>query len=118
STKAFTAYINFEEVFPKFDNNPGYSGGLVTFAFDPDYAVNGKFYSVHTEDPAKAGSALPTNARLPAFDTTGYTTTAAVNPPAGSAVREAVLVEWTDTNINNSTFEGTARELLRVGFND
>ena len=47
----------------------------------------------------------------------GYTTTTAVvNPPAGSVARQAVLVEWTDTNSNNATFEGTAREMLRVGF--
>ena len=118
ATKTFTAYINFEEVFPKFDNDPGYSGGLVTFAFDPDYGSNGKFYTVHTEDPAKPGSSIPTNAHLPGFDPTGYTTTAAVNPPAGPVPREAVLVEWTDSNVSDTTFEGTARELLRVGFND
>jgi hypothetical protein len=29
---------------------------------------------------------------------------------------ESVLIEWTDTNIRNATFEGTARELLRVGY--
>jgi hypothetical protein len=40
-----------------------------------------------------------------------------INPPAGVAVRHAVLVEWKDTNINNATFEGTAREILRLGFN-
>ena len=109
---------NFEEVFPRFDNDPGFAGGLVTFAFDPDYADNGKFYTVHTEDPAKSGSAIPTNASLPGLDLSGgYTTTTAVNPPAGTVVRQAVLVEWTDTNRNNATFEGTAREILRVGFN-
>ena len=117
SNKAFTVYINFEEVFPKFDNNPGYAGGLVTFAFDPAYATNGKFYTVHTEDPAKPGSAVPINTSLPGFNVAGYTTTPAVNPPAGSVSREAVLVEWTDTNINDATFQGTARELLRIGFN-
>ena len=118
TTKAFATYINFEEVFPKFVNNVGYSAGLVTFAFDPDYATNGKFYTVHTENPAKTGSAVPVNTHLPGFDPTGYTTTTTVNPPAGTVVREAVLVEWSDTNISNTTFEGTARELLRVGFND
>ncbi|MGH7962180.1 MAG: PQQ-dependent sugar dehydrogenase, partial [Candidatus Binatia bacterium] len=118
TSKTFTPYINFEEVFAKFDNNPGYAGGLVTFAFDPDYADNGKFYTVHTEDPTKSGSAVPTNANLPGLDLSGgYTTTAVINPPAGTVVRQAVLVEWTDTNRNNSTFEGTAREILRVGFN-
>jgi hypothetical protein len=35
SNKTFTACINFEEVFPKFDNAPGFAGGLVSFAFDP-----------------------------------------------------------------------------------
>lgn len=118
ASRTFTAYINFEEVFPKFDNDPGYSGGLVTFAFDPEYASNGKFYTVHTEDPAKPGSNLPTNAHLPGFDPTGYATTAPVNPPAGSVAREAVLVEWTEANVSDTTFQGTARELLRVGFND
>src|SRR5436309_8732786 len=118
TTKAFTPYINFEEVFPKFDNDTGYAGGLVTFAFDPAYTDNGTFYTVHTEDPNKSGSAVPTNTSLPGLDLSGgYTTTPAVNPPAGTVAREAVLVEWTDTNRNNSTFEGTAREILRVGFN-
>jgi len=106
SNNTFTAYINFEEVFPKFDNDPGYAGGLVTFAFDPDYAANGIFYTVHTEDPAKSGPATPTNGRLPGFDIHGYTTTAAVDPPAGTVSRQSVLIEWRDTNICNATFEG------------
>jgi len=117
SNKTFNVYLDFEATFPKFDNNPGWAGGLVTFQFDPEYATNGIFYTVHTEDPNKGGSAsnpVNPNAVLPA----GYTATAAVNPPVGSVVREAVLVEWTDTNLANATFEGTARELLRVGFND
>ena len=32
--------------------------------------------------------------------------------------RTTVLVEWTDTNINNATFEGSARELLRMDMVD
>ena len=118
TTKVFTTYINFEVVFPRFINNPGYAGGLVTFAFDPDYANNHKFYTVHTENPSKAPSAMPTNTGLPGLDITGYTTSPAIDPPAGTVVRESVLIEWTDTNITNNTFEGTARELLRIGFYD
>ena len=117
TSKVFTTYINFEEVFPRFDNDPGYSGGLVTFAFDPDYASNGVFFTVHTELtnlPARG----PTNGHLPGLVTNGYATTAAINPPAGPIARYAILMEWTDTNINNTTFEGAARELLRIGFND
>ena len=119
TTRLFTAYINFEEVFPKFHNdNPGYGSGLVTFVFDSDYAYSGRFYTIHTEDPNSPGSALPVHTSLPGLDLTGgYTTTAAVNPPAGTVALESVLVEWTDTNQDNSTFEGTAREILRAGFN-
>jgi concanavalin A-like lectin/glucanase superfamily protein/Big-like domain-containing protein/glucose/sorbosone dehydrogenase/Calx-beta domain-containing protein len=119
TTRLFTAYINFEEVFPKFHNdNPGYGSGLVTLAFDPDYASGGRFYTIHTEDPYRSGSALPVNTGLPGLDLSGgYTLTAAVNPPAGTVAIESVLVEWTDTDRTNSVFEGTAREILRVGFN-
>ena len=38
---------------------------------------------------------------------------AAVGRPA-AVDHEGVLIEWTDSNISNATFEGTARELLRV----
>lgn len=117
SSKTFSIYINFEEVFPRFDNDPGYAAGLVSFAFDPGYATNGIFYTVHTE-LTNLPTLGPTNGALPNLITAGYTTTAAVNPPAGPVLRHAVLVEWTDTNPNNATFEGTARELLRLGYND
>ncbi len=43
-------------------------------------------------------------------------TTSAV-PVPGPSTREAVLIEWTDTNTANTTFEGNARELLRVKLN-
>ena len=45
-----------------------------------------------------------------------YTTTPPI-PTPGDVDHEAVLVEWTDSNISNSTFEGSARELLRVPLN-
>ncbi|HHY84395.1 MAG TPA: PQQ-dependent sugar dehydrogenase [Verrucomicrobia bacterium] len=120
SNRAFSVYINFQAVFPKFDNDEGHAGGLITVAFDPAYASNGVFYTVHMENPNDGGSALPVNTALPGLDTTGYELTPVVNPPAGAAgfgARQAVLVEWTDDNIANATFEGTVRELLRVGFN-
>jgi hypothetical protein len=116
SNQTFAPYINFQAVFPKFYNASGYAAGLVTVQFDPEYATNGIFYTVHTEDPAIAGSAAPTNSALPGFNPAGYAPTPAVNPPAGSVTWEAVLVEWKDTNVNDATFTGTAREILRVGF--
>lgn len=117
NTKKFKPYIDFGKVFPKFTTDPGYEGGIVFVVFDPAYAKNGKFYTVHTEKLTESAATPPTNASLPGLKLDGYTTTAPVKPPTGSIVGESVLIEWTDTNINNSTFEGTAREVLRIQFN-
>ena len=116
AAKKFTPYINFADVFPKFESDTGNTAGLVSIGFDPGYAKNGKFYTVHIEKPDMEGSATPTNAHLSTLNLNGYSTTPAVNPPAGPVHLESVLIEWTDTNIRNATFEGTARELLRVGY--
>jgi hypothetical protein len=85
----------------------GYGNGLNGFYLDPEYARNGKFYTTHIEDPKLPGSNLPDNAHFPALNVSGYTTTAAIKTP-GPLQDEGVLVEWTDTNPSNSTFEGTA----------
>ena len=37
--------------------------------------------------------------------------------PFGPTQRECVLVEWTDSDVSNSTFEGTAREVMRLQYN-
>jgi hypothetical protein len=116
ATKKFTPYLKFSDVFPKFASDKGNATGIVSITFDPAYAKNGKFYTVHTENPELPGTAAPVNAQLPSLSLTGFTTTDPVNPPAGPVHLESVLVEWTDTNIRNATFEGTARELLRVGY--
>ena len=116
ATKEFTPYIDFDQVFPKFVSRTGNTPGVVSIGFDPGYAKNGKFYTVHIEKPDLEGSASPTNSQMPSLNLSGYTVTPAVNPPAGPAHLESVLIEWTDTNIRNSTFEGTAREILRVGY--
>jgi mono/diheme cytochrome c family protein len=55
---------------------------------------------------------------VPGLDLSQYTTTPAVKTPTvnGQIDREVVLVEWKDRNVANATFEGTARELLRVQY--
>jgi hypothetical protein len=116
ATKKFTPYLKFADIFPKFASDKGNATGIVSITFDPGYAKNGKFYTVHVENPALPGSATPVSTQLTSLNLTGYTTTDTVNPPAGPVHLESVLVEWTDTNVRNATFEGTARELLRVGF--
>lgn len=115
-TKKFTPYIKFTDVFPKFASDKGNATGIVSITFDPAYAKNGKFYTVHTENPELPGNAAPVNTQLSSLNLAGYTTTDPVNPPAGPVHLESVLVEWTDTNIRNATFEGAAREILRAGY--
>jgi len=116
SSKNFTPYIRFAEVFPKFVSDTGNTAGLICIAFDPGYAKNGRFYTVHIEKPDMPGSAAPTNARLTTLKLDGYAVTPAVNPPSIQAHLESVIIEWTDSDIRNATFEGSAREVLRVGY--
>lgn len=121
-TKKFTVYLDFNGnegkggIFRKLTILQGYGNGLNGFYLDPDYTRNGKFYTVHIEDPALPGSNLPDNSRFPNLNVSGYTTTPVIKTP-GPYQNEGVLVEWTDSNPANSTFEGTARELLRVQLN-
>jgi hypothetical protein len=118
-TKKFSTYIDFSKAFPDFANESphgGFGTGLGSIAFDPAYARNGRFYTVHTEKPGMSKAGSPSNVRLAGLDSRGFITTAVVNPPAGPVGFESVLMEWTDTNIKNSVFEGKAREILRVGF--
>jgi hypothetical protein len=122
ATKKFVVYLDFNGtegktgLFHRLMVKSGYGNGLNGFYLDPDYTRNGKFYTTHIEDPKLPGSNLPDNAHFPALNVSGYTTTAAAKTP-GPLQDEGVLVEWTDSNPSNSTFEGTARELLRVQLN-
>jgi Glucose / Sorbosone dehydrogenase/PEP-CTERM motif len=117
NTRNFTEYLNFNGrggapgLFDRLWTSAGFAGGFVTFQFDPDYAHNGKFYTVHIEQGG--GSQIPSNANHPGLDTSNYGVTAPV-PAPGPVNYQSVLVEWTDTNISDSTFQGSARELLRL----
>jgi len=121
-TKALTTYLDFNGrsgragLFKKLAWEGGFANGLVTFQFDPEYFANGRFYTVHIEEPAVAAAATPDNTRFPAFSIAGYAVTAPIATP-GPITREGVLIEWTDTNRSNLTFEGSARELLRLQLN-
>ena len=62
-SRAFTPYIDFGKVYARFNTDPNLGMGLVSMAFDPDYAKNGKFYTVHTENPRRTQDAqAPSNA--------------------------------------------------------
>lgn len=122
TSKSFTEYLNFNGrssqpgLFDRLYRDAGYATGLVTFQFDPDYANNGKFYTIHVEQ-GNSGSQVPDNTNYPNLNVSNYGVTTSVDSP-GAANYRNVLVEWTDTNTNNTTFEGTARELLRIDARD
>jgi mono/diheme cytochrome c family protein len=122
-TKQFTTYLDFNGLagrpglFQKLTFERNFATGLINFIFDPDYERNGVFYTIHMEDPTVEAPAEPKAGAVAGLDVSGYRTTPAhVTPiePTARITREGVMIEWTDRNIANSTFEGTARELLRM----
>jgi hypothetical protein len=121
-TGALATYLDFNGrgakigMFERLPYTAGYQNGFITFAFDPDYRRNGIFYTIHMEEPGTPGSPMPDKTSVPGLTLAGYTPTAAVRTP-GESQRESVLIEWTDTDIRNTTFEGTAREILRLSLN-
>ena len=52
----FTTYLNFNGrngqpcLFRRLPTESGFANGFISFAFDPDYAHNGRFYTIHLED--------------------------------------------------------------------
>ncbi len=121
-TKKIVTYLDFNGsgqrtgLFEKLTTANGYGNGFINFIFDPDYRRNGKFYSLHLEDTELPGSVLPRAASFPGLKLAGYAPTPAI-PVPGPSNREAVIIEWTDSNPANSTFEGSAREVLRARLN-
>jgi hypothetical protein len=120
--KKAVPYINFngsgesKGLFPKFIAEGGYASGLLGFTFDPDYRRNGIFYTIHLEDMTSTAPAALKIGVIPGMDISTYVPTSGIATPSGPAplLREAVVVEWTDKNIRNTTFEGSAREIMRV----
>lgn len=123
ASRDLTVYLDFNGrdgrpgLFRRLTFERNFATGLITVTFDPDYANNGIFYTIHMEDPTTPAPVEPRTGVVPGLDLTGYTVTPAVPSPnvaADRITREAVLIEWTDRSTANTTFEGTARELLRM----
>lgn len=92
---ALTPYLDLSSAVVDFRTAPGLAAGFVSFAFHPDFASNGHFYTVHTAD---VGSIAATH-----------------GPAVATAIAQhAVVTEWTATNPAATTFAGTSRELLRI----
>jgi hypothetical protein len=92
-----SVYLDVRAQFPDFFSGRGLGSGFGFVAFHPDFEKNGKFYTTHSE----AFTALTT--KTPDFTQ--------ANP-----VIQSVVTEWTAKNPRANTFEGTHREMLRIGF--
>jgi hypothetical protein len=121
-TRTFTTYLDFNGrdgrpgLFDKLPFATGFANGLISFQFDPDYRANGTLYTIHLEEPGVPGSFVPDRTNTPGLNVDAYASTPAIKTP-GVVDRHAVVIEWTDIDVSNTTFEGTARELMRVEHN-
>ena len=72
TTRRATIYLDFDGrgtrtgLFDKLKVDEGLASGFISFEFDPDYANNGRFYTIHLEVVAAEGSLIPDNAGFPA----------------------------------------------------
>ena len=94
-----TVYANVAEAFP-FAIYNRLESGFIGFDFHPDFARNGLFYTVHAERAMG-------NPATPNFIPPGFT--------AADVNYHNVFTEWHATNPAANSFDGTRRELLRVG---
>ena len=89
-------YLDVRKAFePDFHNHAGLGTGFGFVDFHPEFADNGKFYTVHTEYRPDEKTDLPT---------------------FGGADYHSVLTEWTADDPSAGTFEGTRREVMRIGY--
>jgi hypothetical protein len=94
-----TVYANVGAAFP-FAIYNRLESGFIGFDFHPDFARNGLFYTVH-------GERATGNPATPNFIPPGYT--------RADVTYHNVITEWHATSPAANTFDGTRRELLRVG---
>ena len=94
-----SVYANVGAAFPLAVYNR-LASGFIGFDFHPDFARNGLFYTTHTER-------VMGNPASPDFIPPGFT--------KADVTFHNVITEWHATNPASNTFEGTRREILRVG---
>src|SRR5436190_9349026 len=94
-----SVYANVGAAFPLSVYNR-LASGFIGFDFHPDFARNGLFYTTHTER-------VMGNPATPDFIPPGFT--------KADVTFHNVITEWHATNPAANTFEGTRREIFRVG---
>lgn len=92
-------YLDVRAAFaPDFAASVGLGNGFGFVAFHPEFADNGKFYTVHTEADAALVNRVPDLTSQP------------------EAAFHGVVTEWIADYPLANQFSGTKRELLRLGF--
>ena len=90
-------YLPIRDLMPNILFKPGLATGLGSYAFHPEFAENGIFYTGHSEK----GNAAPAD----------Y-----VYPDSVKVFLQWVLTEWKANDPMAGKFEGTSREMLRINF--
>jgi glucose/arabinose dehydrogenase len=85
--------------YANFFTQKGLGSGLSFAAFHPDFARNGKLYTMHTEARGALTSAKPN-----------------LGPTPAGVQMQSVLLEWTFKDPAAERFDGTKREMMRIGF--
>lgn len=94
-----TLYLDVRGEFEEhFHNHAGLGTGFGFVAFHPEFADNGRFYTVHTESGGAMDEHEPD---LPIYR---------------SQSNHGIVTEWTAHDPAADTFAGTHREVLRLGF--
>jgi len=106
-TKKTTTYLDFNGLpgktgyLPSPRHRPTPGERFISFEFDPDYAHNGKFYTIHLEDPSLPCIQPTGQQELSRLEHVGIRRYARDPHIRTHGTRGAVLVEWTDTNVSN-----------------
>ncbi len=89
------AWLDITKWKPAFIDQPGLATGFGSFAFHPDYAHNGLFYTTHSEAAHSKKADFPL-------------------PDSVKQTMQWVLCEWKCSNPGAPTFNGACRELMRI----
>jgi hypothetical protein len=92
-------YLDLRTLRPQLKTSTGLGTGFVSFAFHPDFATNGLFYTAHSETITPPPTPPPANLE-PAVTTT-------IN-------QHSIVTEWHATIPAANAFVGTSRELIRI----
>ncbi|SOE23195.1 Cytochrome c [Spirosomataceae bacterium TFI 002] len=90
-------YASIPNLNKKFIHKPGLGTGFGSFAFHPDFAENGLFYTAHSETKKEHNADFFLSDSIP-------------------VAMQWVVMEWKTENTTTAKFKGTIRELLRIDF--